>query len=134
MDLSRRTFFKIAGVAGAAGVVGRPAPVAADTRTRPDARAMLVDTTRCIGCRGCEAACAEANGLPGRSDEPVAGTRRVTDPKMFTVVNAFAPTGDGEAEARDRDAGRALHGFVQRSSHAITSAYQRTEFCGLRTQ
>lgn len=96
MDLSRRTFFKIAGVAGAAGVVGRPAPVAADTRVRPEARAMLVDTTRCIGCRACEAACAEANGLPERSDEPVVGTRRVTDPRTFTVVNAFAPKGDGD--------------------------------------
>jgi len=93
MELSRRKFFKIAGVAGAAAIVARPTKAAAADLGSPDACAMLVDTTRCIGCRGCEAACAEANGLPAPTGEPIVGRRRVTDPKAFTVVNAYAPGG-----------------------------------------
>lgn len=92
MELSRRTFFKVAGVASATAVAGRSAEAAAATTASPDARAVLVDTTRCVGCRACEAACAEANGLAGPVGEPVVGTRRVTNPSAFTVVNAFSPT------------------------------------------
>ena len=91
MDLSRRMFFKVAGVAGATAVAARPAVAAAAETASPDVRAVLVDTTRCVGCRACEAACAEANGLPGPVGEPAVGMRRVTDPRTFTVVNAFAP-------------------------------------------
>ena len=91
MNLSRRTFFKIAGVAGATAVAGRPVVATATATASRDMRAVLVDTTRCIGCRACEAACAEANGLPGLAAEPAVGTRRVTEPGAFTVVNAFAP-------------------------------------------
>jgi Fe-S-cluster-containing dehydrogenase component len=36
-----------------------PAPVAP-----PDAVGLLYDTTRCIGCKACVVACADANGLP----------------------------------------------------------------------
>jgi formate dehydrogenase iron-sulfur subunit len=91
MELSRRTFFKIAAVASATAAAGQPSVAAAATAESPDGRAMLVDTTRCIGCGGCEAACAEANGLPGPIEEPTVGKRRVTEPTAFTVVNAFAP-------------------------------------------
>jgi Fe-S-cluster-containing dehydrogenase component len=49
---------------------------------------MLVDTTLCVGCRGCEAACAEANHNPppAESDE-VLSKRRETTETAFTVVN-----------------------------------------------
>ena len=96
MDLSRRTFFKIAGVASATAVAGQPAVAAAAATASPDVRAVLVDTTRCIGCRACEAACAEANGLPGPVGEPAVNTRRVTDPRTFTVVSTLVPNGDAE--------------------------------------
>jgi Fe-S-cluster-containing dehydrogenase component len=96
MDVSRRTFFKIAGVAGAVGLAGRPAAAQGATLGPPDACAMLVDTTKCIGCRACEAACAEANGLPGPTGDLVAGTRRITDQRTFTVVNAYAREGGAE--------------------------------------
>ena len=29
---------------------------------------VLVDTTKCVGCRACEAACAEANTLTGLTE------------------------------------------------------------------
>jgi formate dehydrogenase beta subunit len=51
---------------------------------------VLVDTTRCIGCRACEAACAEANDLgePESAGDAAVFTRtRDTDQRTFTVVN-----------------------------------------------
>jgi Fe-S-cluster-containing dehydrogenase component len=98
MELTRRTFLKTAGAAGAIGVVGaaQAAPAAA-----AGCRAVLVDTTRCLGCRGCEAACSEANGLPAPErpgDDAVFEARRATSPTSFTVVNrAKQPGRDGEA-------------------------------------
>jgi len=95
MKPSRRNLFKIAGAAGAASLAS--GAVLASTATRPaakDARGVLVDTTRCVGCRGCEAACAEANVLAG----PAAGDGpRQTGPTAFTVVNqgtAASATGE----------------------------------------
>jgi Fe-S-cluster-containing dehydrogenase component len=57
---------------------------------------MLVDTTRCVGCRACEAACSEANGLPAPAmagDAAVLDRKRTTDPTTYTVVNRFAADG-----------------------------------------
>jgi Fe-S-cluster-containing dehydrogenase component len=49
---------------------------------------MLVDTTLCVGCRGCEAACSEANGLPPPpADDKVMDAPRETAIDVFTVVN-----------------------------------------------
>jgi Fe-S-cluster-containing dehydrogenase component len=99
MKVTRRTFLKVAGAAGAASVAGRPAKAGA-ARARPslanEAMAVLVDITRCVGCRACEAACSEANGLPGPAmagDESVFRRKRATDPRTYTVVNrSVGPT------------------------------------------
>jgi Fe-S-cluster-containing dehydrogenase component len=74
-----------------AGTCAAGAAVASDTSAAPvssDAPGMLVDTTLCVGCRGCEAACAEANGNPppAESDE-VLSRRRDTTETAYTVVN-----------------------------------------------
>jgi len=101
MDLSRRTFIKFAGAAGAAGVVARPKTAAASTLHTVNTPAVLVDTTRCVGCRGCEAACGEANSLPAPAlagQEAVFSKRRQTDVSVYTVVNrAAADSKQGEA-------------------------------------
>ena len=61
---------------------------------------MLVDTTKCVGCRKCEAACNEINEeLPRRSpetfqDESVFNRRRRMDDGTFTVVNRYANPND----------------------------------------
>ena len=94
MKLSRRTFFKVNAVGAAALVAAPGSACAAPAVVSPQARGVLVDTTRCIGCRACEAACAEANDLDepeGAGDDVVFTRTRDTDERTFTVVNRVPP-------------------------------------------
>ena len=90
MSLSRRRFLKCASATGAAALVARPVSAAATALRTGRTPAVLVDTTRCLGCRACEAACSEKNRLPSPAkagDASVFETRRTTDVDTFTVVN-----------------------------------------------
>lgn len=51
---------------------------------------ILVDTTKCLGCRTCEHSCAEANGLPPPAPDVSPYEIRKTSAEQFTVVNSFA--------------------------------------------
>ncbi|MCX6553204.1 MAG: 4Fe-4S dicluster domain-containing protein [Acidobacteria bacterium] len=98
MNLNRRTFFKVAGAAGAVALApARTASASSDEAgVNAERRGVLVDTTKCIGCRACEAACAETNNLPGPAmlDNPaVFNTPRTTDTRTYTVVNRAATSG-----------------------------------------
>ncbi len=87
MTFDRRKFLKMA---GAAGAVAAAAPAsAAGASASLDGPAVLVDTTLCVSCRACEAACAEQNQLPAPPDTPEGGfpARRDTSTTAFTVVN-----------------------------------------------
>ncbi len=90
MRIGRRGFMKVAAVtAGAAGAAR--AGAASAVAGGDDAPGVLVDTTLCVGCRACEAACAEKNGLPPPpEDDKVMLQRRDTAPQAFTVVNRAA--------------------------------------------
>jgi formate dehydrogenase iron-sulfur subunit len=95
MKLNRRTFFKVAGTAGAVALAPARKAAAATDAEVIDAgrRGVLVDTTKCIGCRACEAACAEANTLPGPAmldEAAVFAKPRTTATTAFTVVNRAA--------------------------------------------
>ena len=100
MNVNRRNLLKIAGAAGAATIAGRALSSANPRGASRGAIGVLVDTTRCVGCRACEAACSEANRLaapekPG--DDTVFASRRRTSPTSFTVVNkstAKSPSGE----------------------------------------
>lgn len=59
----------------------------ADTVTNPVG--VLVDTTRCLGCRMCEVACAQANGLPLPDTDLDPAIERSTSPTQRTVVNRY---------------------------------------------
>jgi len=94
MDIDRRSFLKVlsVGVAGAAlGDMLLPGKVKAATAPAKQFSGVLVDTTRCVGCRSCEAACADAHGLaaPDTSDESVFKKGRQTTVDQWTVVNRF---------------------------------------------
>lgn len=58
---------------------------------------VLVDTTRCIGCRSCEVACSRANGMfvPDVEKDNALEKVRDTSDKQWTVVNRFK-TGKGD--------------------------------------
>jgi Fe-S-cluster-containing dehydrogenase component len=90
MNVNRRTLFKLAAAAGTAGVAGAAATSRASAvPAAKGARGVLVDTTRCVGCRACEAACAEANALAGPEmpgDDMVFASKRATSPTAYTVV------------------------------------------------
>ncbi|HSG08513.1 MAG TPA: Ni/Fe-hydrogenase cytochrome b subunit [Longimicrobiales bacterium] len=86
MTISRRVALKV--LAGGAAAAALPRQARCSPRKAPDptAKAVLYDATRCIGCRECVVACAEANGWdprlglgpdPGLSDHCPTAVRRV---------------------------------------------------------
>jgi len=102
MNINRRDFLKV-GLAGSATLIGgsQKAIVAKDFTGWPDRFGILVDTTLCIGCRSCEAACNEAHKLPPPEvpfdDDSAFDKIRRTDAGVYTVVNRFAnPKPGGE--------------------------------------
>lgn len=94
--ISRRGFLRGAGVAAGTAVAlkGSQALGAAPANAAGDVEfdGMLFDATLCVGCRACEAACAEANGNPAPTGDDAAAfeIRRDTSTEAFTVVNRFA--------------------------------------------
>ena len=97
--ITRRSLLK-SGVAGSiAALLLNPKPSKAhQIKTYQNSMGVLVDLTRCVGCRSCEAACnAEQNmPVPEKSftdqsvfDEGVHGHKRRTDENSLTVVNRY---------------------------------------------
>ena len=69
MAINRRNFLKVAGAAGGILLAGGARPVrSAQTPQTPgggvEFYGILIDTTKCIGCRACEEACNAQNSLP----------------------------------------------------------------------
>lgn len=93
MRITRRGLFVLAGATAGSGIAlsAQARATAGDDRLP----GVLVDTTRCVGCRGCEAACAEANHLPSPPEgDQVMARPRDTSTTAFTVVNRTdAPDG-----------------------------------------
>lgn len=97
MNFNRRTLFKMAGVAGGAALAPNRAEADMAAVVADDDFAVLVDLTRCEGCRTCELACSEANGLPEpdwSDDFSYEAERSATD-TQWTVVNRYE-TSKGE--------------------------------------
>ena len=108
MDPDRREFLKKAGSAGlGASVLGLGIRQAAASPTHPlsdDWVGVLVDLTKCNGCRRCEAACQQVNGFEVPTDEAlkdrsVFDQHRRPGPRSYTTVNEFPAPGD-QAEGR----------------------------------
>jgi Fe-S-cluster-containing dehydrogenase component len=64
---------------------------------------VLVDITKCIGCRRCEAACKEANGFEVPTDEQLQDTsifaqHRRPGPDSYTTINHFPRRADDDGE------------------------------------
>jgi len=88
--MDRRGFIKTTLVAGAAAIAGEEV----EARERPKTEefvGVLVDTTRCIGCRACEVACSEEHDLfiPDVLNDGALESQRETSDKQWMVVNKF---------------------------------------------
>ena len=97
--ITRRSLLK-SGVAGSiAALLLRPKPGKAhQIKTYQNSMGVLVDLTRCVGCRSCEAACNAEQNMPEPAkpftdqsvfDEGVHGQKRRTDENSLTVVNRY---------------------------------------------
>lgn len=98
--MKRRNFLVMVGGACAAGAAWDRAEASSSPPGQADdPLGVLVDATKCIGCRKCEWACNEANHLPVQplstfEDKSVFGEMRRPDASRYTVVNQFAgPSG-----------------------------------------
>jgi Fe-S-cluster-containing dehydrogenase component len=96
MRLTRRGFLKVATVTAGTGLaVATTARAAGPAPVDPGLPGVLVDTTRCAGCRACEGACAEANQNPAPDAAADMSVRRDTSQHVFTVINqAEGPAGE----------------------------------------
>ena len=100
--ISRRRFLaaSVAGCAATTLAGSKKALAAGSFSGYPDGMGVLVDLTRCIGCRSCEAACNKEQNLPDPDkpfddmsifDETFHGgkQKRRPDEKAYTVVNRY---------------------------------------------
>ena len=99
--ITRRKFLSVsmAGAAVGALTVSGKALGAGNFTGYPEGMGVLVDLTRCIGCRTCEAACNREQKLPEPAlpfddmsvfeQEFHGGQKRRTDENAFTVVNRY---------------------------------------------
>lgn len=103
---NRRSFLK-GGLAGGAAIAAvgtsKQAGAAGSFGGYPDSMGVLVDLTKCVGCRTCEAACNKEQGLPAPDkafDDPSVfeekregGLPRRTTEKAYTVVQKYEVEG-----------------------------------------
>lgn len=92
MSVSRRGFIKGAALGTLVAGTARAGAVK-HFAGYPDRMGLLHDTTLCVGCRSCEFACNEANGLPPPKapidDKQVFEKTRRNDETLYTVVNRY---------------------------------------------
>jgi formate dehydrogenase iron-sulfur subunit len=104
--ISRRRFLaaSLAGGATTLGLCKGKAMAAATLDGYQESMGVLVDLTRCIGCRSCEAACNKEQNLPEPAtsfddtsvfDYRFHGQMRRPDENAYTVVNRYEPASGG---------------------------------------
>ncbi|HLA68641.1 MAG TPA: 4Fe-4S dicluster domain-containing protein [Bacteroidota bacterium] len=97
--MDRRNFMITLGTAASSVAVGETAR-AEESEERKEFVGVLVDTTRCIGCRSCEMACAEAHGFPEPpTDDHILEHERQPSTTQWSVINRFMTT-KGEVFAK----------------------------------
>ena len=87
--MDRRQFFITSATVAAGGIPTNSSK--ADAREPKEFSGVLVDTTRCIGCRSCEVACSVTHGnfVPDIKNDKALEQVRDTSEKQWTVVNRF---------------------------------------------
>ncbi len=122
MDMSRRQFLRGAAGAVATAAAAPVAEAAAPFAPRepkqlpPKAIGMLYDSTQCVGCKACVAACKEANGKPVEQPQSLSGWNEGTwdaamdiSGKTLNVIRVYQ---NGTMAEKDRE--KDGYAFVKR--------------------
>ena len=87
--MNRRSFAKTLGAVSLAALPAKKIH-AQEGNEEKEFMGILVDTTMCVGCRGCEEACAEVNGFPEPDpDDSVLEKERKTSITQYSVINRY---------------------------------------------
>lgn len=87
--MNRRSFVKTLGAVSLAALPAKKIH-AQEGNEEKEFMGILVDTTMCVGCRGCEEACAEVNGFPEPDpDDSVLEKERKTSITQYSVINRY---------------------------------------------
>ena len=112
--MDRRKFFKASLAGGTLLAAGASCPVQArdNLALPPEAVGLLFDSTLCVGCKACVAACKEANGMPAEfsTEEQYWDTPLDISGKTLNVIKVYR---DGEANRKDQEQGG--YAFVKKS-------------------
>jgi len=87
--MKRREFLKVSGAAGLTSMASSAG--ASEGTSTTEFVGVLVDTTRCIGCRACEVACSEEHGnhVPDIENDEALTAERQPSINQWTVVNRY---------------------------------------------
>src|SRR5512133_3461067 len=97
MRITRRDLLKGAAAAGAVAAIPGRAEARHAVEPSADAVGMLFDPTLCVGCRGCQTACKDANKLPADKVEANGGVYDAPADLNSTTKNVIKslPTSNG---------------------------------------
>jgi Fe-S-cluster-containing dehydrogenase component len=100
--MDRRTFLKAATVGTAAAAVSTVAEARPNLEPAPEAVGMLYDSTLCVGCKACVAACKEVNGTTPvvAGDDVHYDSARDLSGDTYNVIKIYK---DGKAEVKDQE-------------------------------
>ena len=129
MSISRRGFIGGA-VSGALAAGTADASGVRHFSGYPGRMGLLHDTTLCVGCRSCEVACKEVNGLPppeGPVNDPSVFDRyRRTTDTAYTVVNRYRDASDDAPAVCDHVVGILIFLTLAAFGLSIIAAENRT--------
>ena len=121
-EVDRRDFLRGAGIATAMAAVPAEAMAAVPRPPKqmpPQAVGMLYDSTLCIGCKACVAACKAANNMPPEVPASLSGWNENTwdTPEDLSgrTLNVIKVYRNGTAEQKDRE----LNGFAFVKRHCL---------------
>ncbi|HUX64553.1 hydrogenase 2 operon protein HybA [Sulfuricella sp.] len=102
MSINRRDFLRGALAGGTLLAAGAPAEARPNKAMPPEAVGLLYDSTLCIGCKACVAACKEVNGMPPEFSTPEQywDTPLDISGKTLNVIKMYK---DGTGETKDSE-------------------------------
>jgi len=98
--MDRRTFLKAATIGSAAACVSTVAEARPNLEPAPEAVGMLYDSTLCVGCKACVAACKETNDMPPVGEDVQYDSARDLSGNTLNVIKIYK---DGSGEIKDQE-------------------------------